>query len=299
MSDTPPPYRCGHIAIVGRPNVGKSTLLNQLVGQKISIVSSKVQTTRQRVRGINTTPTAQFIYVDTPGFQTQHKTPLNKLMNQYVEQSFHEVDLVLFVIEALKWSKRDEAVLKLIPESMPCLCLVNKIDPIGDKSTLLPFLQQISAYRDFQSIIPISAEKGTQVKVVQTEAEKYMPEGVPLYEEDALTDRNDRFMAAELVREKVFRLMGDEIPYGMTVVIEKFEEEGDLRRVFAAILIDNINHKPMILGANGGRIKAIATSARRDMVALWGGTVYLEVFVKTKSGWADTESSLRQHGYEV
>jgi GTP-binding protein Era len=291
-------FRCGHIAIVGRPNVGKSTLLNQLVGQKISIVSSKVQTTRMRVRGINTTEQAQFIYIDTPGYQQEHHSTLNNLMNKYVESSLGEVDVVLFVVEAMRWGKRDAAVLKRISEHVVCIAVVNKIDPIADKSSLLPFIAELAKLRQFAAIVPVSAEQGTQVPLLQTSIEQYLPLGPALYEEDALTDRSDRFMAAELVREKVFRFTGDEIPYGTTVMIEKFEQQGNLRRVFAAIVLDNLNHKPMVLGKQGTRIKQIASSARADMEKLWGGKVYLELFVKVKSGWHESKQSLEAHGYD-
>ncbi len=291
--------KVGQIAVVGRPNVGKSTLVNHLIGQKVSIVSRKPQTTRQRVRGVLTTKTAQFIFVDTPGFQTQHKNALNRTMNRYVTQSFNDVDVVVLVVESMRWSGADDAVLALIPtEQRNVIVAINKIDQLVDKAALGPYLQTLHAKRSFTAMVPISAERGTQLKPLLAEIEQCMPEGEMLFDEDALTDRDERFLAAELVREKVFRQLGDEVPYGCTVVIEKFEQEGNLRRIFAAILVNDENHKPILIGKAGERMKRIASAARLDMQTLFGGPIYLEVFVKVRSGWADSEAMLRQLGYE-
>ncbi len=291
--------RVGQIAIVGRPNVGKSTLVNHLIGQKVSIVSDKPQTTRQRVRGVLTTETAQFVFVDTPGFQTKYKSALNSTMNRYVTQSFADVDVIVLVVEAMKWGPEDEAVLALLPPSQNTLLAINKIDRLEDKTLMHGFLEMISKKRDFAAFVPVSAQKGTQLKNLLGEIERRLPEGEMLYDADALTDRNEKFLAAELIREKVFRQLGDEIPYGCTVIIEKFEQEGNLRRIFASILVDNENHKPMLIGKSGERMKKIASAARVDMQTLFDGPIYLEVFVKVRNGWANTEESLRRLGYET
>lgn len=291
--------KCGQIAIVGRPNVGKSTLVNRLTGAKVAIVSSKPQTTRQRVRGILTVPTAQFVFVDTPGYQTRYSSVLNKTMNRYVVQTFADVDVVVMVVEALNWTRDDEAVLKLLPSTHPVIVAINKVDRVADRGALVDYVAGLSQKRDFTAYVPISASKGLQTQNLLDEIEKRLPEGPPLFDDDALTDRDERFLAAELIREKVFRLMGDEVPYGCTVVIEKFEQEGALRRIFAAILVEDENHKPMLIGKAGARMKRIATEARQDMQKLFGGTIYLEVFVKVRSGWANSEANLRRLGYEV
>ena len=291
--------KVGQIAIVGRPNVGKSTLVNHLIGQKVSIVSDKPQTTRQRVRGVLTTETAQFVFVDTPGFQTKYKSALNRTMNRYVTQSFADVDVIVLVVEAMKWGAEDDAVLALLPPSENTLLAINKVDRLEDKTLLHGYLEMVSKKRDFASFVPVSAQKGTQLKNLLGEIEQRLPEGELLFDADALTDRNEKFLAAELIREKVFRQLGEEIPYGCTVIIEKFEQEGNLRRIFASILVDNENHKPMLIGKSGERMKKIASAARIDMQTLFDGPIYLEVFVKVRSGWANTEESLRRLGYET
>jgi GTPase len=291
--------KVGQIAIVGRPNVGKSTLVNHLIGQKVSIVSDKPQTTRQRVRGVLTTETAQFVFVDTPGFQTKYKSALNSTMNRYVTQAFADVDVIVLVVEVMKWSAEDDAVLALFPESPNTLLAINKVDKLEDKTLLHGYLEMVSKKRNFAAFVPVSAQKGTQLKNLLGEIESRLPEGELLFEADALTDRNEKFLAAELIREKVFRQLGDEIPYGCTVIIEKFEQEGNLRRIFASILVDNENHKPMLIGKSGERMKKIATAAREDMQTLFNGPIYLEVFVKVRSGWANSQESLRRLGYET
>lgn len=291
--------KVGQIAIVGRPNVGKSTLVNHMIGQKVSIVSDKPQTTRQRVRGVLTTETAQFVFVDTPGFQTKYKSALNSTMNRYVTQAFADVDVIVLVVEAMKWSAEDDAVLALFPESPNTLLAINKVDKLEDKTLLHGYLEMVSKKRNFAAFVPVSAQKGTQLKNLLGEIESRLPEGELLFEADALTDRNEKFLASELIREKVFRQLGDEIPYGCTVIIEKFEQEGNLRRIFASILVDNENHKPMLIGKSGERMKKIATAAREDMQTLFNGPIYLEVFVKVRSGWANSQESLRRLGYET
>jgi GTPase len=298
MSSPETPFRCGMIAIVGRPNVGKSTLMNALVGQKISITSRKAQTTRHRITGIRTEPEAQFIFVDTPGFQTQHATALNRSLNRAVTSTLSSVDVVLFVVEAGRFGPDDEKVLKLLPTNAVVLLIANKVDRVGDKAELLPFVQEVSQVREFNEIVPMSAKKPEDIAHLLKTLMPHLPEGEPIYGEDDLTDRSERFLAAEILREKVFRWTGDELPYTSTVLIEKFEQEGRLRRIFATILVDRDGHKAMIIGQKGAKLKQINTDARLDMEKLFDGPVYLEVFIKVKSGWADNEAGLRAYGYE-
>ena len=290
--------RSGYVAIVGRPNVGKSTLLNRLVGEKISIVSRKAQTTRHRITGILTNDDAQFVFVDTPGFQTEHTNALNRAMNRGVTQTLADVDVVLFVVEAGRFDAKDKAVLKLLPEDRPVILVVNKVDKIAEKEKLLPFLAAVTAERSFTAVVPVSATKGKQLEQLLAEARQYLPHEELLFAEDELTDRSERFLASEYIREKLFRLLGDELPYSTTVEIEKFEVEGNLRRIYAAIVVDRDGHKAIVIGKGGETIKRIATEARQDMEKLFNGKVYLEVWVKVKSGWNDDERLLRSLGYE-
>jgi GTP-binding protein Era len=288
----------GYIAIVGRPNVGKSTLLNCLVGEKISIVSKKAQTTRHRVMGILTRPGAQFVFVDTPGFQTRFSNALNRAMNRGVTQALADVDVVFFVLEAGRFDTRDQAALRLLAPATPTILVVNKTDRVKDKAALLPFLSRLAAERDFAAVVPVSAAKGKQIDDLLGAARAFLPHTGLLFAEDELTDRSERFLAAEYIREKLFRLLGDELPYAITVEIEKFEVEGRLRRVYAAIVVDKENHKAMVIGKGGDTLKRVATEARQDMERLFDGKVYLEVWVKVKSGWADDERLLKSLGYE-
>ena len=290
--------RSGYIAIVGRPNVGKSTLLNRLVGEKISIVSRKAQTTRHRITGIVTTDESQFVFVDTPGFQTKYGNALNRAMNRGVTQTLSDVDLVLFVIEAGRYDAKDQAVLRLLPKDRPVILVINKTDQLKDRSSLLPFLAQVSADHDYAAIVPISATKGKQTDELLAEARKHLPNEGLMFPEDDLTDKSERFLAAEYIREKVFRLLGDELPYATTVEIEKFEIEGNLRRIFAAIVVDRDGHKAIVIGKGGDSLKRIASEARQDMERLFGDKVYLEIWVKVKSGWNDDERLLKSLGYE-
>ena len=294
----PDGYRCGHLAIVGRPNVGKSTLLNHLVGQKISIVSRKAQTTRHRITGVLTRPREQFIFVDTPGFQTRHKSALNRMMNRGVTQALKDVDVILLVIEAGRFTDEDKRVLSLIPEDKKVLLVINKIDRLADKKRLLPFISEVSKSFPFAEIIPACAARGTGLDPLIDAAARYLPESAPIFAEDDLTDRSERFLAAEFLREKLFRRLGEELPYGMTVEIERFETEGSLRRINAAIIVDRPAHKAIVIGKGGEQLKAIASDARRDMESLFGGKVFLEVWVKVKGGWADDERVLKSLGYE-
>ncbi|MBA9843592.1 MAG: GTPase Era [Ralstonia sp.] len=312
MSDTPlqPPqpesgvpegFRCGMVAIVGRPNVGKSTLMNALVGQKVSITSRKAQTTRHRITGIQTTDDAQFVFVDTPGFQTRHATALNRSLNRAVTSTLTSVDAVLFVVEAGRYGPDDEKVLSLLPRETPVILIVNKVDRLDAYTRaemVAVFLQDMAQVFPFAEIVPMSAKNRDDIDRLLAIVRPYLPEGEPMYDPEALTDRSERFLAAEIVREKVFRWTGDELPYSSTVIVDKFETEGRLRRVFVTILVDRDAHKAMIIGAKGAKLKQISTEARMDMEKLFDGKVYLEVWIKVKSGWADNEAGLRAYGYE-
>lgn len=298
QTTVPSGFRCGYIAIVGRPNVGKSTLMNALIGAKVSITSRKAQTTRHRITGIQTVADAQFIYVDTPGFQTRHANPLNKTLNKTVSNTLISSDVVLFVVEAGMFGEADQQVLDLIPDNVPCVLVINKSDHIKDKAVLLPFAQKVAALRNFAAIVPVSAKQGFQLDNLQGEIKTQLPENAPIFGEDDITDRSEKFLASEIVREKLFRMVGDELPYTSTVLIEKFEQEGNLRRIFVAILVERDSHKSMVIGQKGARLKDISTQSRLDMERLFGGPVYLEIWVKVKSGWADNEAGLRAYGYE-
>ncbi len=291
-------HHTGYIAIVGRPNVGKSTLLNGLIKQKISITSRKAQTTRYRINGILTDQQFQFIFVDTPGFQNQYTNQLNSAMNRVVTQSIQDVDIVLFVVEAMRFDNRDHLILKLLPANKPVILVINKIDKLADKKRLLPFLEEMSRLFTFAAIIPVSAAKKNQLSVLIDITRSYLPENLPLFDEDTITDRNERFHAAELLREKLFRLTGEEIPYSASVVIDQFKLDGHLRRISAAIIVEKANQKAIIIGKNGENLKAIATQARKDMERLFGDKVFLEVWVKIRNGWADNATILKTLGYD-
>lgn len=291
-------FRAGTIAIVGRPNVGKSTLLNHLLGQKISITSSKAQTTRHRIAGILTNSEAQYVFVDTPGFQQRHKSALNKVMNRTVTQSMADVNVIIWVIEALNYGPDDAKVLDLLLRDIPVVCAINKVDRVKEKNALLPFVEQISALFAFAAIVPLSAQKSLRLDVLLEALRRYLPQQPALFADDEITDRSERFLAAEIVREKVFREVGEEVPYSITVEIEKFEQQGNLRKIYAAVLTDKEGQKAIIIGEHGAKLKTIGTQARKDMEKLFGGKVYLELWVKVKSGWAESEASLRQLGYQ-
>ena len=284
--------------MIGRPNVGKSTLMNQLIGAKVSITSKKAQTTRHRINGVLTQDNTQYIFVDTPGFQTKHGGALNRVLNRNVSQALGEVDVVVWVIEAMKFTPQDEAVLNILPESTPVILAINKVDQLEKKNDLLPFVQKISERFNFKHIIPVSAKNGVQMQVLLDEIKPLLPENPAFFEEDDITDRPSKFLATEIIREKIFRLSGDEVPYGCTVVIELFTEEKNLYRIAAAILVERDAHKAMIIGQGGERMKRIASEARQDMEQLFGCKVFLEVFVKVRGGWANNEASLKSLGYE-
>ncbi len=293
-----PIQRCGLVAIVGRPNMGKSTLLNALVGQKISITSNKAQTTRHRITGIRTEGLAQFVFVDTPGFQTKHGTALNRTLNRTVLSSLGDVDVVLFVVEAGKFGAPDAKVMGLLPVGKPALLIANKLDELQRRQDVLPWLQQMQARHAFAEFVPMSATREADVARLLNIVQPYLPEQPWLYEEDALTDRSERFLAGEMVREKLFRLTGDELPYNATVVIDSFVEEGNLRRIAATIVVERDAHKGMIIGEGGERLKRIGSETRQDLERLWDAKVFLELWVKVRSGWADDEAHLRSYGYE-
>ncbi|MGB9990924.1 GTPase Era [Pseudoduganella rhizocola] len=295
---TPAGFRCGYIAIVGRPNVGKSTLMNTLIGAKVSITSRKAQTTRHRITGIQTVSDAQFIYVDTPGFQTRHSNALNKTLNKTVTNTLDSSDVILYVVEAGTFGPADQQVVDLLPKNVPVILVINKSDRAKDKAVLLPFAQTVASKFDFAAVVPVSAKLRFQLDGLQNEIKRFLPENEPIFGEDDITDRSEKFLASEIVREKLFRFVGDELPYTSTVLIEKFEQEGNLRRIFAAILVERDGHKSMIIGNKGARLKEVSTQARLDMEKLFGGPVYLEIWVKVKSGWADNEAGLRAYGYE-
>lgn len=288
----------GLVAIVGRPNVGKSTLMNRLVGQKISIVSRKAQTTRHRITGVLTEGGRQFVFVDTPGFQTHHRNALNTTMNRTVGQVLQEVDVVMFLIEAGRFGQDDQKVLKMIPDGARVVLVINKVDLEEDKGRLLPFIERMAKEYPFAEIVPVSAERGSNLPELVATVGRYLPEGEPLFGEDDITDRSERFLASEFLREKLFRLLGEELPYGMTVEIEKFEIEGNLRRIYAAIIVDKAGHKGIVIGKGGERLKRISSEARIELERLFDGKVYLETWVKVKSGWADDERALKSLGYE-
>ncbi len=297
-TDAGPARRCGLVAIVGRPNVGKSTLLNALVGQKISITSNKAQTTRHRITGVRTAGESQFVFVDTPGFQTKHDAAINRSLNRAVTSTLTDVDVVLFVVEAGRFGKEDQTVLALLPEGKPALLIANKLDTIVRRADLAPWLQSMQAKHPFAEFVPLSATKAADATRLLGIVAPYLPEQEWLHDADALTDRSDRFLAAEIVREKLFRLTGDELPYTSTVVIDKFEEEGNLRRIAATIVVEREPHKAMIIGSGGERLKRIGTEARHELEHLLDAKVFLELWVKVRGGWADDEAHLRSYGYE-
>ena len=290
--------RCGLIAIVGRPNVGKSTLLNALVGQKVSITSSKAQTTRHRITGIRTVGDAQFIFVDTPGFQTQHGAALHRALNRTVQVVLSDVDVVLLVVEASRFGAADERVLALLPEGKKTLLVANKLDTIKRRSDLAPWLQTMQARHPFAEFVPLSAQRKGDADRLLDIVRPYLPLQPWLHDADALTDRSERFLASEIVREKLFRLTGDKLPYTSTVVIDLYEEVGLLHRISASIVVERDAHKGMVIGAGGARLKRIGSEARQELETLLGSKVHLELFVKVRSGWADDDAHMRSYGYE-
>jgi len=296
MTNTP--FKCGFIAVVGRPNVGKSTLTNALVGAKVSIVSRKAQTTRHRIHSVLTREHEQFVFIDTPGFQTRHAGTMNRMMNRVVTQTLKDVDVVLHVLEANHWTDEDEQVLELLPTNTKVIAVLNKIDRIKDKSTLLPYIAELQQRFNYAEIIPVSAERNIQLDVLLEQISKYLPVSPPFFDEETLTDRPMRFIAAELLREKIFRLVGDELPYGCTVFIERWDEDDSGVQIAACVLVERESHRPILLGKGGLHMKRIATEARQDIKRMLDKPVFLEVFVKVRQGWLDSEAQLRELGYD-
>ena len=295
--------RCGLIAIVGKPNVGKSTLLNALVGQKISITSNKAQTTRHRITGIRTRGATQFVFADTPGFQTRHHTALNKSLNRTVLGAVSDVDLILFVVEAGRFAPADAEVLALLKGNIPTLLIANKLDNVHRRAEIAPWLKSMQERHPFAEFVPMSAKNAKDVERLFGICEKYLPDQPWWYAEDELTDRSEKFLASETVREKLFRFTGDELPYTSTVVIDRFDEEmgrnhSRLVKIAATIVVERDGHKAMVIGDKGERIKRIGTEARQELEKLMGAKVFLELWVKVRSGWADDEARVRSFGYE-
>ena len=298
-SQHPTDYRCGFVAIVGRPNVGKSTLMNHLIGQKISITSKKAQTTRNRVTGIYTDDTAQFVFVDTPGFQTNHRNALNDRLNQNVTEALSGVDVVVFVVEAMRFTDADRVVLKQLPKHTPVVLVVNKIDKdkAKDKFALEAFINEVRQEFEFAASETVSAKHGLRIANLLELLKPYLPESIPMYPEDMVTDKSSRFLAMEIVREKLFRYLGEELPYAMNVEVEQFEEEeSGLFRIYIAVLADKDSQKAILIGKGGEKLKKISTEARLDMEKLFDTKVFLKIWVKVKSGWADDIRFLRELG---
>jgi|TARA_B110000208_G_scaffold175549_1_gene221237 GTP-binding protein Era len=288
--------KCGTIAIVGQPNVGKSTLLNYFLGTKLSITSRKAQTTRYQLLGIHTTPETQYIFVDTPGYQLKHLNTLNKNLNKTVKHALQEVDVILFLIEPRQMTDVDKKILQMIPEDTPIILVINKVDRLKEKTKILELINVFKENSRYKEIIPTSVKKGNNLNELLECVRNFLPEQDFIYEEDQITDKNERFLAAEIIREKIFRLTGQELPYSVAVEIEKFEHDGNVRRIFAAIIVERDAHKPMIIGNKGIRLKEISTNARIDMEKLFGGKVWLETWVKVKKGWSDDLRALKSLG---
>ncbi len=294
----PAAFRSGYVAIVGRPNVGKSTLLNRLIGQKVSITSPRPQTTRHRIAGVLTRDDAQLVFLDSPGYQTKNTAALNRVLNRTAKQVAQDADVAVLVCDARRWTPEDAQAAALLPPDKPAILAINKIDLVTDRARLMRLVETAQQVRRFDEVVPLSARTGKQVPLLVDLCVARLPEGEPIFEADALTDRSERFLAAEIVREKLFRALGDELPYDSTVFVERFEDAPTLKRIHATILVERAAQRPIIIGAGGARLKRIATEARMDLERLYGCKVYLEVFVKVRSGWAASEQSLRTYGYE-
>jgi len=290
--------KTGFVAIVGRPNVGKSTLLNRILGQKLSITSRKPQTTRHQILGIKTEDDVQVVYVDTPGMHRIQDKAINRYMNKAATTAVKDVDLVVMVVDRTRWTEEDDMVLEAISQQRsPIVLVVNKVDSLQDKEVLLPYLQRVSERHSFDQIVPLSAKTGRNIDRLENLIESYLPEGQHFYPEDQITDRSSRFLAAELVREKIMRQLGDELPYAMTVEIEEFTHNGNLAEISALILVERASQKRIVIGDAGYRIKQIGREARLDMESLFDCKVMLNLWVKVKSGWSDDERALRSLGY--
>jgi len=289
---------CGYVAIVGRPNVGKSTLLNYIVGQKLSITADKPQTTRHQILGVKTTDHSQVVYVDTPGIHSGGKKAINRYMNKAATSITKDVDVIVFIVQALKWTDEDQSVLSKLKESkLPIILAVNRIDWVTDKKRLLPYLQEAQGKHEFSDIVPISALKGTHVEELEGLIEKYLPESEPFFPEDQLTDRSVRFLAAEIIREKLVRELGEELPYQTTVDIESFKDEDGITKIHALVLVETKGQKSIVIGNKGERLKSMSTNARHDIEELLDNKVFLRIWVKVRKGWSDDEQALSSLGY--
>ena len=290
--------KCGYVAIVGRPNVGKSTLLNYIVGQKLSITADKPQTTRHQILGVKTTDHSQVVYVDTPGIHSGGKKAINRYMNKAATSITKDVDVIVFIVQALKWTDEDQSVLSKLKESkVPVILAVNRIDWVTDKKRLLPYLQEAQDKYDFSDIVPISALKGTHVEELEGLIEKYLPESEPFFPEDQLTDRSVRFLAAEIIREKLVRELGEELPYQTTVDIESFKDEEGITKIHALVLVETKGQKSIVIGNKGERLKSMSTNARHDIEEMLDNKVFLRIWVKVRKGWSDDEQALSSLGY--
>jgi GTP-binding protein Era len=291
-------FRCGFVAIIGRPNVGKSTLLNHILGQKISITSRKPQTTRHQILGVKSSTTSQVIYVDTPGIHKRRSTAINRYMNRAAGSVLNDVDLVLFVVQATQWTEEDEVVLSRLEDvKVPVLLVVNKIDKVGDKGELLPYIEKLSGLRVFDAVIPVSALHAENIDQLEADVSERMPVNAPYFPEDQITDRNLRFLSAEIIREKLVRELGQELPYTTTVEIDRFEEGESITRIFATIYVETRGQKAIIIGRKGARLKSIGSKARVDIEKMLDGKVYLELWVKIREGWSNDERALASLGY--
>ncbi|CAM3581494.1 GTPase Era [Parendozoicomonas haliclonae] len=290
--------RCGYVAIVGRPNVGKSTLLNRILGQKLSITSRKPQTTRHRIHGIKTEGDVQAIYVDTPGMHLGAEKAINRYMNRAASSSLADVDVIVFIVDRLRWTEEDEMVLeKLKHTKAPVILVVNKVDRLDEKAQLIPWLDELSRKMDFAHIVPIAARNGHNVDRLERLVNSYLPESIHFFGEDQITDRSSRFLAAELVREKVMRQLGDELPYQITVEIEEFKDVEGVLHISALLLVERAGQKKIVIGDKGSRLKTIGRDARLDMEKLFDSKVMLNLWVKVRSGWSDDERALASLGY--
>lgn len=290
--------RCGYVAIVGRPNVGKSTLLNHILGQKLSITSRKPQTTRHTLLGIKTENDSQIIYVDTPGIHKNEPRAINRYMNRSATSVINDVDVIVFVIEKLSWTPEDDVVLERIAQARaPVILAINKVDQLKDKKQLLPFLTEVSEKADFIGIVPLSALRKENLSELESAIEKHIPESIHFYPEDQITDRTERFLAAEIVREKIMRQLGHELPYQVTVEIEQFKEERGVLHIGAVILVERDSQKAIVIGRGGEKMRTIGREARLDMESLFDQKVMLKLWVKVKRGWSDDERALRSLGY--
>jgi GTP-binding protein Era len=292
-------FRSGYVAIIGRPNVGKSTLINRILGQKLCITSRRPQTTRHRILGIKTSEAGQFIYVDTPGLHSDNKKAMNRYMNRAAASSIEDVDVILFVVEGLKWTDEDKRVLKRLQQDAraPVILVLNKADKLQDKAALLPQIQDLASQFEFAAVVPVSARKGMNTDLLEDEIARLMPEGEMIFDEDQLTDRSSRFLAAEIVREKLFRYLGQELPYSLTVEVEQFEEDDGMYRIGAVVYVERGGQKSIVIGKKGEQLKLIGKDARLEMEQLFDCKVFLQIWVKVREGWSDNERMLKNLGY--